>query len=191
MDTEREKEWKMHKYGEIVKKKKKRRKSKNPEIVWVNGWLLTEAGSERLEGPGQHGKYTESECYWEAGWHLVGYTSEKETERRVRTTAVWLKKKKVLCDELCLMPAASLQSTTCSSILSAFLKQLKHELNILKTFIYQLLLWFWSQILNILGKKNKSSAINPGRDIYWSYRLSSTLGAFLSSMPTLSKRSMR
>lgn len=47
-------------------------------------WLtfLTEAGSGCLAGPGQRWKYTESECCWEAGWHLVGYTSERTGKRK-------------------------------------------------------------------------------------------------------------
>lgn len=50
---------------------------------------------------------------------LATHLRKKHREKSENDCSV-IKKKKVLCDELCLMPAASLQSTTCSSILSAF-----------------------------------------------------------------------
>ena len=87
----------------------------NQRLWFCLSCLLTEAGSGCLAGPGQRGKYTESECCWEAGWHLVGYTSEIEIEKRGGKRKKWLKR----CDRIacCQFHAESLQTWMNHSVL--------------------------------------------------------------------------
>lgn len=118
------------------------------QCVCVAGFL-TAAGSGRLAGPGQHGKYTESECCWEAGWHLVGYTSEKQKwigqERKqlggkCKIVCCWfhrnslgsveskcsLSSKTFTCFQI-IWPTVSLWDTDRSSVLRTFCNQLRHD----------------------------------------------------------------
>lgn len=122
MDTEREKEWKMHKYGESVKKNKQKKEVKTQRSSELMDGFLPRLGQSALKDQGNMGNTLRANVTEKlADIWLATHLRKKHREKSENDCSVIKKKKKkVLCDELCLMPAASLQSTTCSSILSAF-----------------------------------------------------------------------
>lgn len=122
MDTEREKEWKMHKYGESVKKNKQKKEVKTQRSSELMDGFLPRLGQSALKDQGNMGNTLRANVTEKlADIWLATHLRKKHREKSENDCSVIKKnKKKVLCDELCLMPAASLQSTTCSPILSAF-----------------------------------------------------------------------
>lgn len=112
----------MHKYGESVKKNKQKKEVKTQRSSELMDGFLPRLGQSTLKDQGNMGNTLRANVTEKlADIWLATHLRKKHREKSENDCSVIKKnKKKVLCDELCLMPAASLQSTTCSSILSAF-----------------------------------------------------------------------